>query len=64
MSPRPTRARKPRGRSRVGERYEAEVGPIAHGGHCVVRLELGPDERRVVFVRHAIPWERVVLEIT
>ena len=33
-----TRQRRPRGRSRVGERYDAEVGPVAHGGHCVVRL--------------------------
>lgn len=67
MSPRQARARKPRGRSRVGERFEAEVGPVAHGGHCVVRLALGTEaepESRVVFVRHAIPGERVVVEIT
>ena len=50
------------GRSRVGERYDAEVGPVAHGGHCVVRLP--EPESRVVFVRHAIPGERVVVEIT
>ncbi|QSR31080.1 tRNA/tmRNA/rRNA uracil-C5-methylase [Nocardioides sp. S5] len=56
------RPRKPRGRSRVGERFEAEVGPVAHGGHCVARLP-EPDSR-VVFVRHAIPGERVVVEIT
>lgn len=60
--PRHHRARKPRGRSRVGERFEAEVGPVAHGGHCIVRLP--EPESRVVFVRHAIPGERVVLEIT
>ncbi|GAB2447058.1 TRAM domain-containing protein [Nocardioides hungaricus] len=54
--PRPRRAR---GGSRVGERFEAVVGPVAHGGHCVVR-----HEERVVFVRHAIPGERVVVEIT
>jgi len=35
---------------------------VAHGGHCVVRLD--PPEARVVFVRHALPGERVVLEIT
>ena len=52
-----------RGRSRVGERFEAEVGPVAHGGHCVVRLPRRR-RRRVVFVRHAIPGERVVVEIT
>jgi tRNA/tmRNA/rRNA uracil-C5-methylase (TrmA/RlmC/RlmD family) len=53
------RQRKARGESRVGERFEAVVGPVAHGGHCVVRLE-----ERVVFVRHAIPGERVVVEVT
>ena len=58
MTRRP-RARRARGASRVGERFEAEVGPVAHGGHCVVRLD-----DRVVFVRHAIPGERVVLEVT
>ncbi|WP_395659101.1 class I SAM-dependent RNA methyltransferase [Nocardioides sp.] len=67
MNRRP-RQRKARGGSRVGERFEAEVGPVAHGGHCIVRLEgtaVGPAERpRVVFVRHAIPGERVVVEIT
>jgi len=57
-----TRARQPRGRSRVGERFEAVVGPVAHGGHCVVRLP--EPESRVVFVRHAIPGERVTVELT
>ena len=61
MSRRP-RQRRARGASRIGARYEAVVGPIAHGGHCVVRLPA--PEARVVFVRHAIPGERVVLEIT
>ncbi|MBZ5733751.1 methyltransferase [Nocardioides sp. TRM66260-LWL] len=56
------RPRADRGRSRVGERFEAEVGPIAHGGHCVVRLP--EPEARVVFTRHCLPGERVVLEIT
>jgi len=36
-----------------------DVGPIAHGGHCVARLD-----GQVVFVRHALPGERVRLEIT
>ncbi|MEI5673905.1 MULTISPECIES: class I SAM-dependent RNA methyltransferase [unclassified Nocardioides] len=62
MSPRHPRARKARGRSRVGERFEAEVGPVAHGGHCIVRLP--EPESRVVFLRHAVPGERVVLVIT
>ncbi len=43
----------------MGERFEAEVGPVAHGGHCVVR-----HEDRVVFVRHALPGEHVVVEVT
>ncbi len=68
MTRRPPRERKARGGSRVGERFEAVVGPIAHGGHCIVRLEGtvdGPsDTPRVVFVRHGIPGERVVVEIT
>ncbi len=38
---------------------EVEVGPVAHGGHCVARLD-----GQVVFVRHAIPGERVRLRIT
>ena len=48
--------RRPRGRFRVGERFEVEVGPVAHGGHFVARLP-EPDNR-VVFVRHALPGER------
>lgn len=51
----------------MGERYEAVVGPVAHGGHCVVRVRphgAAEDESRVVFTRHAIPGERVVLQIT
>lgn len=36
-----------------------EVGPIAHGGHCVARLD-----GRVVFVRHTLPGERVRIRIT
>lgn len=43
----------------VGRRFEAEVGPIAHGGHCVARVE-----GRAVFVRHTLPGEQVLLEIT
>jgi tRNA/tmRNA/rRNA uracil-C5-methylase (TrmA/RlmC/RlmD family) len=36
------------------------VGGVAHGGHCVARLESG----RVVFVRHALPGELVRIEVT
>jgi tRNA/tmRNA/rRNA uracil-C5-methylase (TrmA/RlmC/RlmD family) len=39
-----------------------DVGPVAHGGHCVARLD-GP-HGRVVFVRHALPGERVRAVIT
>jgi len=48
----------------VGERYDVVVGPIAHGGHCVARLEASEGPGRVVFVRHALPGERVVVAIT
>ncbi len=52
----------------IGERFTADVGPVAHGGHCVARVAVDssaePTETRVVFVRHALPGERVVLEIT
>jgi tRNA/tmRNA/rRNA uracil-C5-methylase (TrmA/RlmC/RlmD family) len=48
----------------VGERFAVEVGPVAHGGHFVARLAEGPDEGRVVFVRHALPGERVEVEVT
>lgn len=49
-----------------GDVVELEVGPVAHGGHCVARLrapgEDGPG--RVVFVRHALPGERVRARLT
>jgi tRNA/tmRNA/rRNA uracil-C5-methylase (TrmA/RlmC/RlmD family) len=60
---RPIRAKQPRGRSRVGERFETTVGPVAHGGHCVARVADG-DSQRVVFVRHTLPGEQIVVEIT
>ena len=43
--------------SLVGTEAVVEVGPVAHGGHCVARLD-----GRVVFVRHALPGERVRVE--
>ena len=43
-----------------GDRVELTVGAVAHGGHCVAR----PTTGQVVFVRHALPGERVVAEIT
>lgn len=36
-----------------------DVGPVAHGGHCVARLD-----GQVVFVRHALPGERVRIAVT
>ncbi|MBD8869619.1 class I SAM-dependent RNA methyltransferase [Nocardioides donggukensis] len=61
MARRP-RERKARGASVVGARFEVTVGPVAHGGHCVARVaEAG---NRVVFVRHALPGEQVVVEVT
>ena len=38
---------------------DLEVGAIAHGGHCVAR-----HENRVLFVRHALPGERVRAVVT
>lgn len=43
----------------LGRRFDVEVGPVAHGGHCVAR-----HEGRVVFVRHALPGERVTVQVT
>ncbi len=43
----------------MGERYEVQVGAVAHGGFCVAR-----HEGRAIFVRHALPDERVVVEVT
>lgn len=46
----------------MGERFQVEVGPVGHGGFCVARVH--EDGDRVVFVRHTLPGERVVVEIT
>jgi len=67
------RGRRPRpkaskGESYVGRRFEVEVGPVAHGGHFVARVQIetgtSREGSRVVFVRHALPGEQVVVEIT
>lgn len=51
-----------------GALVELEIGPIAHGGHCVARLAGdGSGDRpggRVVFVRHTLPGERVRARLT
>ncbi|MEU9608262.1 TRAM domain-containing protein [Streptomyces sp. NPDC048057] len=46
--------------SLIGEEYEVEVGPVAHGGHCIART----DEGRVLFVRHTLPGEKVIAKVT
>lgn len=43
----------------VGTVVELEVGALAHGGHCVARLD-----GQVVFVRHTLPGERVRAVVT
>ncbi|MFM8694925.1 MAG: TRAM domain-containing protein, partial [Actinomycetota bacterium] len=42
-----------------GDQLEVDIAAIAHGGHCIARYE-----GRVIFVRHAIPGERVIVEIS
>ena len=44
---------------RNGTIVDLEIGPVAHGGHCVAR-----HEGRVVFVRHTLPGERVRARLT
>jgi tRNA/tmRNA/rRNA uracil-C5-methylase (TrmA/RlmC/RlmD family) len=43
----------------LGQRIELDIGPVANLGCCVAR-----HQGRVVFVRHALPGERVVAEVT
>jgi tRNA/tmRNA/rRNA uracil-C5-methylase (TrmA/RlmC/RlmD family) len=43
----------------LGALLELEVGAPAHGGSCVAR-----HQGRVVFVRHALPGERVLARVT
>ncbi len=43
----------------VGDEVDLEVGPIAHGGHCVAR-----HEGQVLFVRHTAPGEQVRARVT
>lgn len=43
----------------VGSMIDLEIGSVAHGGHCVAR-----HEGQVVFVRHALPGERVRAQVT
>lgn len=43
----------------IGDRITLDVENIAHGGFCIAR-----HEGRVVFLRHAIPGEKVVAVVT
>ena len=73
-NPRP--ARPTRTGEADGRVVELTVGPVAHGGHCVARLDddadAGPADAdgrpggrgRVVFVRHTLPGERVRARLT
>ncbi len=42
-----------------GVEVEVDIGPVAHGGHCVAR-----HDGRVIFVRLALPGERALVRIT
>ena len=54
-----TPAATPEAGGHSGEEAVLDVGPVAHGGHCVAR-----HEGRVIFVRHAIPGEKVRVRLT
>lgn len=43
----------------TGVELVVDIGPVAHGGHCVAR-----HEGRVVFVRHGIPGEKARVRLT
>jgi tRNA/tmRNA/rRNA uracil-C5-methylase (TrmA/RlmC/RlmD family) len=43
---------------------DLRVGAVAHGGHCVARVPVADGRERVVFVRHALPGERVHAVVT
>jgi tRNA/tmRNA/rRNA uracil-C5-methylase (TrmA/RlmC/RlmD family) len=56
----------------IGEEFEVEIERVAHGGHCVARIQEpdgsaqsdGTPRKRVVFVRHTLPGEHVRVVIT
>lgn len=43
----------------VGDEHIVDVGPLAHGGHCIAHAA-----GRTVFVRHTWPGERVRIRVT
>jgi tRNA/tmRNA/rRNA uracil-C5-methylase (TrmA/RlmC/RlmD family) len=55
-----TTAPRDSGPYRVGQEIEVTVGDVAQGGWCVAR----PDGLPVIFVRHALPGERVLARVT
>ena len=48
----------------IGDELLLDIERVAHGGHFVARYEEPDGRRRVVFVRHALPGERVRAVIT
>jgi len=48
----------------VGQRLTVDIEKIAHGGHFIARHESENGKKAVIFVRHAIPGEKVEIEIT
>ena len=44
---------------RVGEKFTTSIEKVAHGGHFIAR-----HEGAVFFIRHGIPGEKVVVEVT
>ncbi|HET9897958.1 MAG TPA: TRAM domain-containing protein [Streptosporangiaceae bacterium] len=48
----------------VGDIVDLSIGEVAHGGWCVARLGERDSPGLVVFVRHALPGERVRAVIT
>ena len=48
----------------VGQRLTVDIEKVAHGGHFIARHESENGKKAVIFVRHAIPDERVEVEIT
>ena len=49
----------PRNRLQVGDTFALEIESIAHGGHFIARKD-----GQVIFVRHAIPGEKVEVVVT
>lgn len=48
----------------VGQHLIVDVEKIAHGGHFIARHESQNGKKAVIFIRHAIPGEKVEIEIT